>query len=153
MMKKVPQSRRFDRVAAEYKARVSKGKPEHEALEVHVKGSDIEDSCPERELTYPGADADDVFATTESELAASSGEAANSGARASGTAIAAATPLAKSVGELLGSRWSSRIETAREGKCHATATSERQAPTLQTAWGMVQVPQGQQQHRVRDTLW
>ena len=41
MMKKVPQSRRFDRVAAENKARVSKGKPEHEALEVHVKGSDI----------------------------------------------------------------------------------------------------------------
>ena len=31
----------------------------------------------ERKLTYPGADADDVFATTVSKLAASSGEAAD----------------------------------------------------------------------------
>ena len=51
----------------------------------------------ERELTYQGADADDEFATTESELAASAGEVADSEARASGTTIAA-TPVAKSVG-------------------------------------------------------
>ena len=68
---------------------------------------------------HPDADTDDVLATTESELAVSSGEAADSGTRASGTTSTVATAVAKSVGEtrLLG------IEV----QCHGSSRTHRVA--------------------------
>ena len=66
---------------------------------------------------------DDVFATTESEPVASSGEAADSGARASGTTIAAATPVAKSVGEAQPLEIAMELQdpNSKRGECYATA--------------------------------
>ena len=90
---------------------------------------------------------------TESELAATSGEAAASGGRASGTTIAAAQPVAKSFGEAqpLGIAMELKNPHSKREERYATAMSERQAPIIQTVREMMQVPQGQQLDRVIST--
>ena len=79
-----------------------KTKSVREVLEVHVQKSspDVQKTVFKKTADmHPDADSDDVFATTDSEFAVSSGEAADSWASARDTTIAVATAVSQSVGD------------------------------------------------------